>query len=170
MRAADPLRYLCAPRPVAGSVSGGGRVLIALDVTIPGRPEAKGSLRVGKHGQLFSANPRLKAWQQRVALQVAEHRKGAKLLEGPVAIVADFCFDRPPSHFTKTGRLRKGAPLAPGRPDLDKLVRGLLDGLTGVLFKDDSQVCELDVSKRYYETPGVVLYVSEPDLRTEVEA
>lgn len=143
--------------------------MIELDVTIPGRPEAKGSLRVGKHGQVFSANPRLKAWQQRVALAVAAWRKGKPLITGPVAIVADFCFDRPPSHFTKSGRLRKGAPLAPGRPDLDKLVRGLLDGLTGVLFKDDAQVCELDVSKRYYETPGVVLYVSEPDYSTEVD-
>jgi Holliday junction resolvase RusA-like endonuclease len=144
--------------------------MVALETTIPGRPEAKGSLRVGKHGQMFSANPRLKAWQERVALKVAESRGSRPPLEGPVAIVADFCFGRPPSHSLKSGRLRKGAPLAPGRPDLDKLVRGLLDALTGVLFKDDSQVCELDVSKRYYETPGVVLYVSEPDLRQEVEA
>lgn len=138
-------------------------------MTIPGRPEAKGSLRVGKHGQLFSANPRLKAWQQRVAIAVAAQRGSKPLLEGPVALVADFCFDRPPSHFTKTGNLRKGAPLAPGRPDLDKLVRGLLDGLTGVLFKDDAQVCELDVAKRYYPTPGVLLYVSEPDYKEEVD-
>jgi Holliday junction resolvase RusA-like endonuclease len=135
--------------------------------TIPGRPEAKGSLRVGKHGQVFSANPRLKAWQQRVGLAVSAWRQGAPPLEGPVALTVDFVFDRPPSHFTKGGRLRKGAPLAPGRPDLDKLIRGLLDGLTGVLFKDDAQVCELDATKAYGATPGVALYVTQPDYREE---
>ncbi len=34
-------------------------------------------------------------------------------------------------------------------PDLDKLVRGLADPLSGLLYRDDSQVVELIASKRY---------------------
>lgn len=127
------------------------------DVLIPGRPEAKGSMRVGRNGQIFSSNPRLKAWAQQAALAVAEQRAGAELEAGPVSLVCEFRFARPASHFTKTGNLRKQAPQAPGRPDLDKLVRALLDALTGVAFKDDSQVVDLDAAKRYSDPPGVLV-------------
>lgn len=35
------------------------------------------------------------------------------------------------------------APPMIQRPDIDKLCRAVLDGLTGVVFKDDSQVVSL---------------------------
>jgi Holliday junction resolvase RusA-like endonuclease len=35
----------------------------------------------------------------------------------------------------------------PKRPDLDKLVRAVLDSLTGVCYEDDSQVIRLRASK-----------------------
>jgi Holliday junction resolvase RusA-like endonuclease len=97
------------------------------DVTIPGRPEQKGSMRVNRHGAVFSDNPRLKGWQQKAALAIAKAREGRPLEAGPVSLIAEFRFARPPSHYTKTGALRAGAPQAPGRPDLDKLLRALLD-------------------------------------------
>lgn len=126
-------------------------------------------MRVGRHGGIFSANPRLKGWQQQVALAIAAELDGAAPLASSIALEAEFRFARPPSHFTKTGRLRKGAPLAPGRPDLDKLLRGLLDGLAGVLFLDDAQVTELDAAKVFAETPGVRVRAWAPDYRDEVE-
>jgi len=138
-------------------------------VLIPGRPIAKGSLRVGRSGQVFSVNPGLKAWQERVALAVSAELDGAAPHTCPVALTVTFTFQRPPSHFTKSGRLRKGAALAPGRPDLDKLLRALLDGLTGVLFRDDAQVSELDAVKTYGDNPGVTLAVTLPDYSAELE-
>ena len=45
------------------------------------------------------------------------------------------------------------------RPDLDKLVRAVLDALTGVIFVDDAQVLGLYASKRYSDTPGVDIVV-----------
>jgi Holliday junction resolvase RusA-like endonuclease len=35
------------------------------------------------------------------------------------------------------------------KPDIDKLARGVLDALSGVLFHDDAQVIDLRVGKRY---------------------
>lgn len=35
----------------------------------------------------------------------------------------------------------------PKSPDLDKLVRGVLDALTGVCYVDDSQVVKIDAQK-----------------------
>ncbi len=144
------------------------RTLVA--VQVGGRPEAKGSMRVGQHGGIFSSNPRLHGWQERLGLAVAAELNGAGPALGPVYLSLVFLFVRPPSHRLKSGRLRKGAPAYPGRPDLDKLVRGVLDGLTGVLFRDDSQVVELDAAKEYGPLAGVQVVAREIDMRSEVEA
>lgn len=39
------------------------------------------------------------------------------------------------------------------RPDLDNLQKFILDCLTGIVYKDDSQICALDVEKMYGPNP-----------------
>lgn len=94
-----------------------------------------------------------------MADRYAAELDGAGVLEGAVVVIAEFRFTRPPSHFTKGGELRKGAPMTPGRPDIDKLLRGLLDALTGVAFRDDSQVSDIDARKVYADAAGVLLHI-----------
>jgi crossover junction endodeoxyribonuclease RusA len=47
------------------------------------------------------------------------------------------------------------------RPDIDKLARAVLDALTGVAFRDDSQVAKLDLLKLWVDAipPGVQVIV-----------
>jgi crossover junction endodeoxyribonuclease RusA len=40
-------------------------------------------------------------------------------------------------------------------PDLDKLVRAVLDGLTAIAYRDDGQVVRLTAAKVYGVNPGV---------------
>jgi len=47
------------------------------------------------------------------------------------------------------------------KPDLDKLVRAVLDGLTGVVYEDDSQVIMIKASKTYGENQGVWIGVEQ---------
>ena len=47
-------------------------------------------------------------------------------------------------------------------PDLDKLVRAALDALTGIVFGDDGQVCELYAHKLYGDGPGSLVVEVEP--------
>jgi Holliday junction resolvase RusA-like endonuclease len=86
-------------------------------------------------------NPRVKGWQQLVAEQ-AQSVVGDALFMGPVVLTVTFRLPRPISlpkhtqHHTKT-------------PDLDKLVRAIGDGLTGVVFLDDKQIVDLHARKIY---------------------
>ena len=49
---------------------------------------------------------------------------------------------------------RSGLPTT--RPDVENLAKGLLDSWNGVLYRDDSQVAELMLSKAYsIANPGV---------------
>ena len=64
----------------------------------------------------------------------------------------DFHFLRPKSHLTSKGVLTKAAPLFPtGRQigDTDKLIRSVCDALTGYCWYDDSQVVDIQASKRF---------------------
>ncbi len=45
------------------------------------------------------------------------------------------------------------------RPDLDNLVKAVKDALNGVLWRDDSQVIELEAKKIYGNPPGVEIEV-----------
>ena len=47
------------------------------------------------------------------------------------------------------------------KPDIDNLAKSLLDGMNGVVFKDDSQIVSLHVTKVYASDPGVSIMVRE---------
>jgi Holliday junction resolvase RusA-like endonuclease len=44
-------------------------------------------------------------------------------------------------------------------PDLDKLIRAVLDGLTAIAYRDDGQVTSITASKTYGERIGVSVKV-----------
>jgi crossover junction endodeoxyribonuclease RusA len=121
--------------------------------TVVGVPEKQGSMRAfaGKNGRAFirqgdSAKQRTKLedWRHAVA------EGGRKALgdtpgpteEGPVTVAVSFLLPKP-----KSAPKWKRWPTA--KPDLDKLIRAVFDALTGVLFKDDSQVVSVTASKAY---------------------
>ena len=72
---------------------------------------------------------------------------------------------RPRCHFG-TGRnakvLKSDAPIYPAfLPDLDKLVRGMFDAMTGVVYVDDKQICQEGSSKDYGSRNGVFVSIRE---------
>ena len=92
-------------------------------------------------------------WRERVALQAAHTMGTATVWTGPVRVQLEFVLPRPTS-LPKS----KPTPAAVKRPDTDKLVRAVLDALTGVVWGDDSQVVALHATKRVAELgeqPGV---------------
>jgi Holliday junction resolvase RusA-like endonuclease len=46
-----------------------------------------------------------------------------------------------------------------GKPDLDNIAKLIGDGGNGVIWKDDSRICDLGISRRYSETPGLTITV-----------
>ena len=83
------------------------------------------------------SSDKVKPWRE----AVAKYAKG-DLLEGPLVVEVEFVMPRTKAMGDKP------APPMIQRPDLDKLLRSTFDGLTGVAYKDDSQVVEIHASKR----------------------
>ena len=73
---------------------------------------------------------------------------------GSVGVSIAFTFIRPASHYNAKGVLRASAATHPGKGigDLDKLCRAAIDGLTGIIYVDDSQVVSLVATKAYGNT------------------
>jgi Holliday junction resolvase RusA-like endonuclease len=103
-------------------------------------------------------------WREAVRAETQLAMPGAPMT-GPVNVHIIFYLPRPKNHY-RTGRnahiLHAAAPRFPqGRPDIDKLARAVLDGMTtGGAWSDDSQVVSLSVHKLYTidgEKPGCVV-------------
>jgi len=129
-----------------------------------GQPVPQGSKRAFGKNIVEVADARLRSWRHDIAAIASKEMNGAPFT-GPVAVQLHFFFARPKGHYgtgRNTGRLRPTAPVAPGvKPDLDKLVRAVLDALTGVAFRDDSLVVSLVAGKQYGDTPGLDCRVVE---------
>ncbi len=131
--------------------------------TVPGVPVQKGSMKAfarlvsGKPVATVTADnrPQLKSWQHAVAYEAT--RAGATVLEDAVAITVIFRFVRPASVPAKS------RPRHIVKPDLDKLVRAVLDGLTGIAFRDDAQVTHVNAYKQYGESAGADIAVMATD-------
>ena len=66
----------------------------------------------------------------------------------PLRVDMRFVFQRPKSHFTKSGKLTKRAPLHHVQtPDTDNLAKYVLDALSRTYYQDDKQVVVLSVTK-----------------------
>jgi len=87
-----------------------------------------------------------KDWSRRVEEVVQAHAAGgAELLDGPLALAVRFYLPRPVSEPKR----RRTWPQR--KPDLDKLIRALLDPMSGVLIADDARIVELFASKDFAE-------------------
>lgn len=134
-----------------------------------GDPVPQGSMRafvVKGRAVLTSTSKNLKPWRAKVAEAAANASDGQMFASKTcVSVTCIFRMRRPQSHCRADGTVKPSAPSQPcTRPDIDKLARAILDGLTGVLFDDDSQVTTLKLLKTYAEPrrdSGVHIHVRQ---------
>jgi crossover junction endodeoxyribonuclease RusA len=120
-----------------------------LDVFVPGRPAPQGSKRFlgnrGGKGITVESSKAVAPWRADIREHVAA-RRSEPPLAGALAVRLEFVLPRPVS------TPKRRTPAAVKRPDLDKLVRAVLDALGSAgLWVDDSQVVDLATSKRLAE-------------------
>lgn len=117
---------------------------------VRGRPVPQGSLKF-IHGRPIHARAKdLALWRADIA-RMAE-LNGFKPIDGGVKVSLDFIFLKPKS-------TKRAYPWV--KPDLDKLIRAVLDGLTGVAYQDDCQVILISSSKTYGEREGVWVTIEQ---------
>ena len=117
-----------------------------MQLRIEGLPKPQGSKRVYNGRVVEASGNALKAWRKAIAdACLAEVNEDHRLLLGPVRVDVVFYLPRPKT----VSEEKRPLPIVP--PDIDKLARGLLDGIgqSQMVWGDDSQVIELRAVKVY---------------------
>jgi len=122
--------------------------VIRLELT--GKPEGKGRPRFGKGGRVYTPH----------ATKLAEGRvidawtsAGQPRLEGPVRLTLLLEVARPKGHFNTKGELnasgrRHDRPTGK-KPDVDNALKLVMDALNRRAYRDDVDVCEAVVWRRW---------------------
>lgn len=149
--------------------------LVVVKFFVPGIARTAGSKSAfkdkDKYGtvHLTHAGKHSKGWMDSVKWWALDtYGQRTILLTCPVTLKLTFYRGRPKGHF-RTGRnaglLRNSAPEHPtSKPDLTKLTRAVEDALTGIIWKDDSQVVKQETIKVYCRSEdkaGVLIEVGK---------
>jgi crossover junction endodeoxyribonuclease RusA len=127
--------------------------------TVYGKPQPQGSTRAFLSGgkvNTTSANKNLKPWRQQLT-DTAFAECGGIPYSGngneAICVTMTFYFDRP-----KSAKKRRMPTV---KPDVDKLIRAILDSLTGICYRDDAQVVQVAALKFYGGPERVEITVQE---------
>lgn len=142
-----------------------------LEFFVPGQARPAGSKGAFKHphtGKIIvtHANPATKVWMDTVRFFGMKAANRMIPTREPIRLNLIFLRERPQSHYgsgRNAGVLKASSPRCFTRtPDLTKLTRAVEDALTGIIWKDDSQVIIQATMKRYNrdnEIPGVQIII-----------
>jgi len=102
------------------------------------------------------------SYESTVALFAAQAMAGRPLLTGPVNLQMRVDFAIPASWSMKKQRAAEAGLILPAvKPDADNVAKILCDAINGVVWKDDVQVVDLTLKKRYSMQPGVAVRIDE---------
>ena len=122
---------------------------------VEGTPRPKGSWRHVGAGRVISAAKGLDAWERAVR-QAAQHAMVVPRVSGD-ALQVTLCFRMP------RPACRKHDVWHATRPDVDKLIRAVLDPMSGIVYTDDALICSVIALAKYEDEtmpPGVAVTVS----------
>lgn len=125
---------------------------------VPGEPVGKGRPRIGRvgnHARMFTPAKTVN-YEGLIALAAQTAMQGRELITNPVLVEMHMLLSIPQSMSKKRKALAEAGQLFPTKkPDMDNVIKAIYDALNGVVWKDDVQVVDAIVSKRYGTSPGV---------------
>ena len=102
------------------------------------RPVAQPRHRIGKHGAYIPKEHAIHAYKEAIKLRSISLQE--QPLQGALKVTITFSFNRSKS-------VKRKRPAV--KPDIDNLVKAVLDACNGICYKDDAQVCEIYAKKQY---------------------
>jgi Holliday junction resolvase RusA-like endonuclease len=137
--------------------------------TVYGEPVAKGRPRFAKRGNYVQTYTpvKTKSYEDEVRLLATKAKGSGSTLEGSVSVFIYISFSVPQS-YTKRKReaCLSGETKHTKKPDLDNVAKAIIDGMNGIIFKDDSQIINLHVTKVYAEVGKVEVLIREENEST----
>ena len=130
-----------------------------LTLTIPGEPVAKGRPRF-YNGHAIT--PAKTVNYETLVKEMWAVTHGQQMLDGELcaSLTAFFAIPSSKSKAEKK-RMLEGIVRPVKRPDLDNVIKCVLDACNGIAYKDDSQIVTVVAEKFYSDTPRLELEIWE---------
>jgi len=129
-------------------------------ITLLGEPQGKGRPRIGRgaHGRPMAFTPAAtRSYEAALRVAATQAMQGKVPLEGAVSVTMVATFPVPASWSRrKRAAALDGSLLPTCKPDVDNLLK-TLDACNEVVWRDDRQIVQAIVTKRYGEQPGVMI-------------
>lgn len=120
----------------------------ALKFVFGGEPVAKARPRFNSRTGAVYTHDKTKTYEEFLKLSAHAQMRGKKPLEG--AICAEImAFFKPAKRETRDYPTKK--------PDIDNIIKSVLDGLNGIAYADDKQVVSVSAEKHFSMTPRVTV-------------
>ena len=128
--------------------------------TVFGEPVAQARPRVTRYGAYDV--PKCKTYKEQVALTAKVAMRGLLPSQGPIDCRVKV-FRCIPKSWSRAKReaAQRGELLPTTKPDADNYLKGIMDGLKGIVWLDDSQVVRVVCEKAYSEQPRAVIEIRE---------
>lgn len=132
--------------------------------TVPGEPRGKGRPRFSKAGHTYT-DSETKAYENKI---IAYYRKSHGAFRWPettflsVGVVAFLPIPKSATKAQRAGMIARSI-LPSRKPDVDNILKAVLDALNGVAYKDDARVWQTFCMKFYGEEPRLEIVVREVD-------
>ena len=123
---------------------------------IPGKAQPQERPKFSRFGKGVRAidPPKSRAYKELVKL-VAWQNKPSEPIQEPIKLSVDIYIVPPKKYHTKPKQalIASGEMRPTTKPDIENLLKGIMDGMTGIIYRDDSLVVELVARKFYDMTP-----------------
>jgi Holliday junction resolvase RusA-like endonuclease len=138
--------------------------MIQIMFTIYGEPVPKGRPRFSTKGKFPVAYTpeKTKNYESDVGMMAKAAMGASKPLEGALEAFIYVTFAVPASYSKKrTEACLSGQEKHPKKPDLDNVVKSVIDGMDKIVFENDSQFTSIHATKVYGEVAKVEVLVKQ---------
>ena len=110
----------------------------------------KGRPRLTRNGHAFT-DEKTRNYENLVKLLAmqAMEKAGATVTDKPVKATINAYFEIPKSYTKKKLQAIFDGEIKPAKPDIDNIIKSLLDGCNKIIFKDDVQIFAITATKNY---------------------
>ncbi|MCU7840872.1 MAG: RusA family crossover junction endodeoxyribonuclease [Candidatus Thiodiazotropha sp. (ex Troendleina suluensis)] len=114
-----------------------------------------------KDGRKYTPS-KSKNYENAVAIYAKQVMASDPKMLGPVSMTVRLCMKMPESWSKKRkDEALSGKIAATKKPDCSNVIKGIEDAMNGVVYRDDSQIIEQIIIKRYSAAPQAIITVAE---------
>lgn len=129
-------------------------------LTIDGVPVAKGRPRLGRYGTYTPK--KTQEYEKYVKMCWVAKYGSIQPSEQPLEMNIVFYMPIPKSYSKKQrAEILNGRLKHTKKPDIDNLIKSVLDALNGLAYADDSKIIKVAAEKQYSEKPKTELSIKE---------